>query len=136
MVGLSIRDGNLGTSRPLRAALLRMGRASEVLLLDHREVGAGKEHALRGAMLAELQKKLPGAVEARRGEAVRLWSDVGGGWIFFLGSPNDHGELCVYLFSGFPPNGHGQLFPFSGKYHLFHIFVVDFPQKAMVFFPI
>ncbi|CAK9001950.1 Protein yippee-like 5, partial [Durusdinium trenchii] len=56
-----------------------------VLLLDHREVGASKEHALKGAMLSELQKRLGvEAVEARvlpLGDVLWIWR-------------NEKGEAC------------------------------------------
>ncbi|CAK9044012.1 unnamed protein product [Durusdinium trenchii] len=61
-----------------------------VLLLDHREVGASKEHALKGAMLSELQKRLGvEAVEARvlpLGDVLWIWRNEKGeelvaGWI-------------------------------------------------------
>eukprot|EP00913_Durusdinium_trenchii_P030479 g28550.t1 len=53
-----------------------------VLLLDHREVGASKEHALKGAMLSELQKRLGvEAVEARvlpLGDVLWIWRNEKG----------------------------------------------------------
>lgn len=61
-----------------------------VLLLDHREVGASKEHTLKGAMFSELQKRLGLAVEARSlplGDVLWIWrNEVTGeelvsGWI-------------------------------------------------------
>jgi len=61
-----------------------------VLLLDHREVGASKEHALKGAMFAELQKRLGAdSVEARvlpLGDVLWIWRSATGeelicGWI-------------------------------------------------------
>lgn len=61
-----------------------------VLLLDHREVGASKEHTLKGAMFSELQKRLGPAVEARSlplGDVLWIWrneitgEELVSGWI-------------------------------------------------------
>lgn len=50
-----------------------------MLLLDHREVGAGREHAVRGALLADLSKTLGAeAVEGRSlplGDIAWVWRD-------------------------------------------------------------
>jgi len=63
-----------------------------VLLLDHREVGAGREHAARGALLEDLANRLgPDAVEARSlpvGDVLWVWRDgcgVGGVHEFIAG---------------------------------------------------
>lgn len=64
-----------------------------VLLLDHREMGAGREHKARGALLADLTRRLgAGAVEARSlplGDVLWVWrtgsgateQEVLAGWI-------------------------------------------------------
>lgn len=50
-----------------------------VLLLDHREIGAGRDHAARGALLADLASKLGAAsVEGRSlplGDMLWIWRD-------------------------------------------------------------
>jgi len=50
-----------------------------VLCLDHREVGAGREHSARGAMLADLAAKIgEGSVEARSlplGDILWVWRE-------------------------------------------------------------
>lgn len=54
-------------------------QAQLVLLLDHREVGAGREHAARGALQADLGKRLgEAAVESRSltlGDVLWIWRD-------------------------------------------------------------
>lgn len=56
-----------------------IGNARLVLLLDHREVGASREHKARGALLADLASHLgPEAVEARSlplGDVLWLWRE-------------------------------------------------------------
>lgn len=64
--------------------------AQLVLLIDHREVGAGRQHSERGALVAELSSKLGvNSVQARAlpvGDMMWVWQDVAGeelvaGWL-------------------------------------------------------
>lgn len=68
-----------GISRGDVSKIRPSGCGRLVLILDHREVGAGREHAARGALLADLAKHLgTDAVEGRclpLGDVLWLWRE-------------------------------------------------------------
>ncbi|CAE8740585.1 unnamed protein product, partial [Polarella glacialis] len=78
---LPAATGRAAPAVPLAPATRRLltGPGRLVLLLDHREVGAGREHSTRGALLADLASKLgAGAVEARAlslGDMLWVWRE-------------------------------------------------------------
>lgn len=89
--------------QPMAAAPRRRlaGPGQLVLLLDHREIGAGREHSARGALIADLQQKLgASSVEGRslplgdvlwiwRGEGPEAQEELVAGWIVERKTFND-----------------------------------------------